>query len=406
MSIVRAPKPVRVFWQATRRGILAGVALAALTGCIAFTLEQTGPEEAPGLSMQMSRGLCIERDDVRFTAAPADPDDLSHIFPYGLMTGSHVTPTDHQYYYWATEDAPVERYAVRSPADGVIVQANFQNGDYRVVIEHSCDLYTIWILIEKLAGPLAHLDGTLSNHKYSYDRVPVRAGEIIGYDGGTPGFDFSLHDGRVLLSGYVRPESYTSEVWKVHTVDPYDYFEEPVRSQLLAKNVRQVEPLGGKIDYDIDGTLMGNWFVEGSNGYAGPADPQPGVGYWSTHLAIAPDPVDPRAIIVSMPDFGDHREQVAIGRLDPHPEDVTPSSGLVKYELVGWAYVRESTGEHWGGITRPFYDDIVVETYPQHVDGVILCQLLADRRLKFEAFPGATASEVEGFTDDARTYER
>lgn len=107
-----------------------------------------------------------------------------------------------------------------------------------------------------------------------------------------------------------------------------------------------------------------------------------------------------------MPDFGDRREQVAIGRLDPHPADVSVETGLAEYELVGWVYVRESTGERWDGMIRPFYDDIAVETYPSHVDGVILCQLLDDRRLKFEAFPGATAAAVDGFTENARIYER
>ena len=384
----------------------AVLTLGALAGCLGLDLWTDPPPIETDLSMHLSRGACVEREEVRFTAAPADPADLSHIFPYGLMTGSHVTPTDHQYYYWETTDASVERYAVRSPADGVVVEVDFQNGDYRVIIEHSCDVYTIWILLQKLAGPLAHLDGAMADRPHNFDRIPVQAGEVIAYDGGTAGFDFSVHDGRVLLSGYVRPESYTSEPWKVHTVDPYDYFEAPVRSELLTKNVRRVEPLGGKIDHDMDGRLIGNWFVEGTNGYAGPTNPHLGVGYWTTHLAIAPDPVDPRTVIVSMPSFGGHREQVAIGSLDPHPAEVSVESGLVEYELVGWAYVRESTGEHWSGITRPYYDDIVVETYPFHVDGVILCQLLDDRRLKFEAFPGATADEIDGFTEDAVIYER
>lgn len=378
-------------------------AFCFLAGWVGIASWNGDPTQCTDLSTYLSRGECAPRDKVRFTAAPADPDDLSHIFPYGLMTGSHVTPTDHQYYFWATMDASVERYPVRSPGDGVVVEVDYQGGDYRVIIEHSCDVYTIWILLQQLAGPLAHLDGAMSDRPHTFDRIPVKAGEVIAYDGGTPGFDFSVHDGRVVLSGYVCPESYASEPWKVHTADPYNYFDEPIRSELLAKNVRRAAPLGGKIDHDADGRLIGNWFVEGTNGYAGAG--QPG-GYWQGHLAIAPDPVDPRTIIVSMPDFGDRREQVAIACLDPHPADVSVETGLVEYELVGWAYVREATGEHWAGITRPFYDDIVVEVYPQHVDGVILCELVADRRLKFEAFPGATAADVDGFTENAVIYER
>lgn len=400
--------------------VLGGLlVVCALPGCVPF-LEfiglgqpgEGGSEYPHDLSQVFSRGECEGHAEVRFTAAPADPDDLSHIYPLGLMTGSHVTPVDHQYYYWASLDAPVERYTVHSPADGVIVEVGYQPPDYRVIIEHSCDVYTIWIHLEQVAGPIAQLNGTISSSRPHYERIPVSAGELIAYDGGTNGFDFSVHDGRVILPGYVRPESYVTEPWKVHTVDPYDVFDEPVRARLLTKNVRQVEPLGGKIDHDVPGRLIGNWFVEGTNGYAGiiqssgPVASDQEVGYWSTHLAIAPDPIDPSAIIVSMPSFGDHRAQVAIGDLDPHPADVSVETGLVKYELVGWAYVRRSTGEHWSSITRPAYDDIIVEVYPQHVDGTVLCQLLDDHRLKFEAFPGMRAYEVGGFTSEARIYER
>ncbi len=388
------------------------LAVGCLSGCVPF-LEWIGVGQPEGgsdyphnLSQFFSRGECEGTGEIRFTAAPADPEDLSHIYPLGLMTGSHVTPVDHQYYYWTSLGVPVERYTVHSPADGVVVEVGYQPPDYRVIIEHSCDVYTIWIHLERLAGPLTRLHGTISSARPHYERIPVFAGEIIAYDGGTAGFDFSVHDARVLLPGFVCPESYAVEPWKVHTVDPYDVFDEPVRSRLLSKNVRQVEPLGGKIDHDIPGRLIGNWFVEGTDGYAGAAQPSGPGGYWSTHLAIAPDAIDPRAIIVSMPSFGDHRAQVAIGSLDPHPTDVSVATGLVKYELVGWAYVRESTGEPWGGTTWAAYEDIVVETYPQHVDGTVLFQLLEDHRLKFEAFPGLRAGEVDGFTREATIYER
>lgn len=406
--------------RALLSAILGGLlVVCSLPGCVPFLeligLGQPGDEVAEyphNLSWSFSRGECVQRGEVRLTAAPTDPDDLSHIYPLGLMTGSHVTPVDHQYYYWASLDVPLERYTVHAPADGVVVEVGYQPPDYRVIIEHSCDVYTIWIHLERLAGPLARLNGAILSSRPHYERISVSAGELLAYDGGTNGFDFSVHDARVLLPGFVRPETYAVEPWKVHTVDPYDLFDEPARSRLLAKNVRRVEPLGGKIDHDVPGRLIGNWFVEGTNGYAGiiqssgPVAPDQQVGYWSTHLAIAPDPIDPRAVIVSMPSFGDHRAQVAIGQLDPHPADVAVETGLVKYELVGWSYIRESTGEHWSGITRSAYDDIVVEVYRVHVDGVILCQLLDDRRLTFEAFPGLRASEVDGFTENARVYER
>ena len=40
------------------------------------------------------------------------------------------------------------------------------------------------------------------------------------------------------------------------------------------------------------------------------------------------------------------------------------------------------------------------------VRGVVLFQLLDDRTLKVETFPGKSASEVAGFTNAALMYER
>ena len=82
------------------------------------------------------------------------------------------------------------------------------------------------------------------------------------------------------------PEHYEAEAWKIHTDDMFAYFVEPIKSQLMAKNIRQKEPRAGKIDYDVDGKLVGNWFVENSGGYKGGGF---GERYWSTHLAFVYD---------------------------------------------------------------------------------------------------------------------
>ena len=416
-GIIGSVRAMRIMTKRKKFALLAALMGAALlSGCFAGAFGFWEPPEDPWnlepLSQYFTRGQCQGSGDVRFTAAPADPADLSHIFPLGLMTGAHVTPVDHQYYYWAGLDVPLDTYSVHSPADGVVVQVDFMRDDYRLVIEHSCDVFTIWIHLEELAGPLAHLNGTLSSNRSVFERIPVSVGELIAYDGGTAGFDFSVHDDRIILSGFFDPTSYIVEPWKVHTVDPYDYFDEPVRSRLLTKNVRQVEPLGGKIDHDTPGTLMGNWFVENTNGYAGNSDitgtvaPDQQVGYWSTHLAVAPDPIDPSAVFVSLGSYDGRTAQYAIGDPNPHPRMVSVESGLVKYELVGSQYIIQSTDEPWFGITRTAAPDIFVRVYPQHVEGTVLFQLLDDNRLKAEVFPGLTVDQVNGFTEKAKIYER
>jgi len=40
------------------------------------------------------------------------------------------------------------------------------------------------------------------------------------------------------------------------------------------------------------------------------------------------------------------------------------------------------------------------------VQGVVLAQVLPNRKLKFEAFPGKSGAEVKGFSSAAEVYER
>jgi len=363
------------------------------------------------LSMVFSQGQCQGKERVRLTAAPADPNDLAYIFPLGLMTGAHVTPVDHQYYYWDDMQAPLRRYPVRSPAEGYVVVVEYLENDYRVVIEHSCDVYSIFIHLEKLDGPLADINDMVSWGKPHYSRVPVKAGETIAFDGGTAGFDFSVHDNAVVLPGFVNPASYVAEPWKIHTVDPYDYFEEPVRSQLLTRNLRQVEPLGGKIDHDIRGRLAGNWFVEGTNGYQGithtdtPIKPDQQIGYWNTHLAIAPDPIDPSTVIVSLGWFDGGSAQLAVREPDPLPAEVSVDTGLVRYELWDWQYVHDVDKQPWHGMNGGMATDIKVILGHQ-MRGTVLFKLLDEAHLKMEVFSGLGADEVSDFTENAVIYER
>ena len=156
---------------------------------------------------------------------------------------------------------------------------------------------------------------------------------------------------------------------------------------------------------------MGNWFVKDTNGYAGleqstvPIKPDQQIGYWNTHLAIAPDPVDPTTIIVSMGWFDGETAQLAVKDINPSPENISVETGLVKYELVDWSYVYGKNQEAWEGITRKAEKDIKVITWP-HVRGVVLFQLLDDDYLRMEVFPGVTAAEVGFFTENAKVYVR
>jgi hypothetical protein len=76
-------------------------------------------------------------------------------------------------------------------------------------------------------------------------RIPVKAGKVIGKVGGRS-LDFAITDDHATPKGLVNRKSYEAESWKIHTVDPLIYFDAPIKSQILSKNLRPVEPRGGK----------------------------------------------------------------------------------------------------------------------------------------------------------------
>ncbi len=349
---------------------------------------------------------CSGKGPVTFTHPPMQIDKIETISPLGQMIGGHVTPIDHGYYSAKTWEPgkrnDVSKFVdVFAPAAGVITSvrsmpsefASSDIGDYYIVLQYTCTFYSIFIHVNQLSEKLVAI-------KDSGDTVKVEAGEIIGR---APAFDFSVHNEEVVLPGFIVPEHYEIEPAKIHTVSMFDHFSEPIRSQLLGKNIRQKEPRSGKIDYDRDGRLVGNWFEENTNGYRGKEEYQRSIGYWATHLAFAYDGLDPDLIIVSMGDYGGEAVQFAIKGNIPDPKDVTVATGLVKYELVNWQYVTDS-GQEWDRLH--FAKITGSKRYDNQVDGVVLVQMLEDRKMKFEAFPGKKASQISMFTTNAKMYER
>ena len=355
---------------------------------------------------------CKGSGPVTFTVSPRKMEDFGMFVPMGLMVGDHVTPIDHGYFYppnWKMDVTSAELKDVYVPAAGVITtiqrmpdyfkttqQADLQ--DYRVIIHHTCTFYTIYIHLNLLSPRITEIIGEIQPSESKNVEIEVKAGELLGR---ANSFDFSVHNEDITLTGFITPKNYEGESWKIHTVDPTEYFVEPIRSQILAKNPRTAEPRGGKIDYDIDGKLIGNWFLEGTNGYAG-VETQP--NYWVSHLAFAPNAYDPSHFIISLGEFEERysRQYVAKGNL-PNPANVEVSSGLIKYELVEFDYI-DGSGKTWD--SRSYSSGIKVRSIDDQKRGTILAQLLEDRRLKVEVFSGKTPSEVSGFTSKAKIYYR
>ncbi len=375
------------------------------------------PREPTARNFDWSRGQCKgEKGTAPLTASPINPENIEVILPYGTIdTGSgHVTPIDHQYYYPKNRERGPDLYDIFAPADGYIVLIAKRNQfvseeggvnpvpDYYIVMEHSCSFWTYFDLATSLAPEIQKELGDLPNDEIFVSkgvRIQIKAGQKIGKIG-LRSLDFGVYDAETNLPGFLVYEHYDGEPWKAHTVDPYDFFVEPIRSQLIAKTMRKAEPIGGKIDYDIDGKVIGNWFVEGSGGFPMKYEDK----NWRNHLAIFPDAYDPTQFIFSHGNILGRAKAYGIKKESLNPSTVGVETGLVKYELVNFEYFIKDTNTPWNRLS--YVGEIVSRPNTERVEGVAFVQLIEPRKLKVEVFMDRTASQVSGFTNNAVIYER
>ena len=339
-------------------------------------------------------------------------EDIAYLLPYGLLAGAHVTPIDHMYFEPLDRSLGRDVYEVRAILDGVIYSlqprdVNVDTGqpkerEWRMDIAHTCTFVSYFDLLTSLDPAIeAEWTKTQGGRTGRWSGIPVKAGQVVGRIGGQT-LDFGVYDYEVTLPGFVVPVHYDREPWKLHTVDPFPYFPSEVRDALLGKMLRQAKPRSGKIDHDIDGRLVGNWFQQGTNGYAG-TNPQK---YWAGHLALVPDALDPTQWRFSIGDFGGNARQFGIKGNSPDPREATVETGLIKYELTYHYYyaVEDPARRGLGGDIHP--GDTIASANMDQVLGVALVQMTGPRTLRCEVFPGKTSDEVSGFTSAAMTFER
>lgn len=386
------------------------IIIILVSGCVkeeikddsnSFSNNYSGSEEI-AVGEQKTNEKCS--GPIKFDYPPVDLDNVAYIRPLGCVGGSHVTPIDHQYLISKKDnngdDVVVDVFA---PAAGKIISIGHMNlvptgtemlavDDYRVVIRHTCTVSSVYIHMDNLSDKILAVAPPPGD--YANVDVDVEAGEVIGSFSGS--IDYNVVDNDVVLTGFVIPESYTEE-WKTHIPDPLEYFNEPYRDQMIAKGLRTAEPFGGKIDYDIDGKLVGTWFKENTNKYSG-LDPN---SYWVGHLSIVYDCYDPDAIVISFGDYEGTPKDFAVKGNAPDPADVSVDSGLIKYELTDYEYYVGD--ERWD--RNSFLKGLEARNSGTE-RGVVLFQLIDDRKLKMEIFDGQTSDSVTVFTENALIYER
>lgn len=372
-------------------------------------------KEALKAGKDLSDGKCDGSGPVSLTTSPMKAEDFNFIIPYGLMVDGHVTPIDHQYFSPAVFDSPQDTYEVRAMADAKIVEISHRSrvvgdsskpsNDYRFVFMHSCTFFTYYDLVTSLSPEVkTEYDKVVQRHGSSSQarmNMGIKAGQVIGKIGGQT-LDFAVWDTEKPLTGFITADLYKGERWKIYTADPLDYYSDELKTLALSKYLRTTEPASGKIDYDMDGKLVGNWFQEGTKGYEGDRQ-QPDGRYWRGHLAFAPEHLDPKVYVASFGTFaqpGDG-EQFAITS-GVNPSDISVSSGLVKLQLNSFEHSR-ADGNPWD--RKSFTQNPKVRIQNQ-VAGCALVQLTENRKLKAEPFPNKKCDQVSGFTANAKIFIR
>ena len=362
---------------------------------------------------------CSGTGTIMFDQSPMRYEDFISIRPYGHLSGAHVTPIDHMYFNPMDRSLGRDAYEVRAIADGVIYYINPRDvsvdsgkaklREWRVDIAHTCSFHSYFDLLTSLSPEIFTEWGKTEGEKIlGWNGIVVKAGQLIGNVGGQT-LDFGVYDYEIVLEGFVFPEHYTREPWKIHTVDPFTFFPNEVREVLLQKSLRKVEPFAGKIDYDIDGKLSGNWFEVETNWLAGKDLKR----YWDGHLSIVPNHIDPTAWMFAIGNWpiatsSSGAEHFKIVNAQPSPSDVGVDNGLIKYELSTYWYCPEQESV---GCTKsistisPNAKLLAMDTTTKK-GGVALVQLIEPRLLKVEVFPDKNLSDVAGFTENAKLYER
>jgi len=329
---------------------------------------------------------------VEFTEIPIDTQYWDEFTPLGhIMPPQHPIPTSAGGFQFNQLLMTSEPQDVRSPAKGVITKirlsnntsAGFSSEDYAFTIYHTNDFVTFFDhlsnvdpkILSKLSSPLV----VGENSVY----VTIEAGDVIAKTGiDIAGLGWYLYD-RTLPSKYIDKSLYGP--YSIYSVFPLDYFRSDLKDYLYKFVKRTKDPRGGRFDFDVDGTIQGNWIVEGSD----PVNKD----FWNPWLSFCFDMYDPDYRRISIGNtliqtIGETYGKLTCPISGPDFTSVTPTSGIATYKLR----MAEDGQEFFGRTIDPtiFYTLIV--------------KMIDTRKIKVELFKGDVSDP--SFTSKALIFTR
>lgn len=366
--------------------------------------------QAVKIGKQFSNGGCQGNGKKLMTTSPMKPKDVRMILPYGTMVGGHVMPTSHQYLEPWDRTLGRDKYDVRAAMDATLYSIsrraqNVESGqarpeEFQLWFAVSCTHFYYYDLMTSLSPNLKKaFDQAKQQGDYASVKIQVKAGQVVGKIGGQT-LDYGVWDTELPpAAGILVPKHYEWDGFRLYLADPLNYYTDELKQIMLSKYVRTAKPISGKVDYDVDGKLVGGWFLKGTGNMTGGNSPQ----YWTGHLAIAPEYLDPTVYLISIGNFAGEEKQFSISRSAPDPKKVEVKTGLVKYDLLPWSHTK-SDGTPWNWMQYSKGVKVVNAGHPSA--GCALVQMIEPRKLKFEGFKGKPCASITGFTGAAKMYER
>jgi hypothetical protein len=151
---------------------------------------------------------------IKFTYSVLPLDQIAPIVPYGAVIFDHVTPIDHGYigikslFKEQADRTESDWVPVVAPADGTIIELGSLGSptSNRVVIQHGCNLVSVYMVLNKLTGVLASYANQVESTGGAKINLPIKAGQEFGRQRDNP-LDFNILDGTQWLSGIAEPYS-------------------------------------------------------------------------------------------------------------------------------------------------------------------------------------------------------
>ena len=347
--------------------------------------------EALEIPMESEREKLPDCTDILYTEPYVDPSKIREIAPLGSINPpGHTIPTNHVYTHLNLPRESTQTLPLYLPSDAWITHISIGKGftqdpeDDTIYFAVCKDVIGYFNHIKKLSPEIQKIvDGykcpsgtSLENGCFIQVFSPLKKGTYVGEVGRLQGnFDFGTIDLRVEHK-FINKERYAPRT--LHIQCPFDYYTPELKTKYYS--LLQNKGNCGKINYDIPGTLQGNWFYGDSREYYG--------GDWVKHAFFGYDNVNLEKAVIS---FGGV---------------IVPEEGL------RWKFIPANSGL----INRKFadvkndgniycYDANNQDQFNKEPKGRILVKMESDKEIKVEHQTGSCGGSLS-FSGNAKTYER